>query len=54
MVQFKTSNDPVDLDRVFAALADSTRRDVLLALGEGERTVSELAQPYGMSHTGFM
>jgi len=54
MVQFKTSDDPITLDRVFAALADSTRRDVLLALGEGERSVSELAQPHGMSLTGFM
>jgi len=35
-------------------LADRTRRDVLLALGHGERSVSELAQPHGMSLTGFM
>ncbi|HSV60801.1 MAG TPA: metalloregulator ArsR/SmtB family transcription factor [Variovorax sp.] len=46
--------DAIDLDRVFAALADRTRRDVLLALGQGERSVSELAQPHGMSLTGFM
>ncbi len=42
------------LNAVFAALADPTRRQVLQALEEGERTVSELAQPHGMSLTGFM
>jgi DNA-binding transcriptional ArsR family regulator len=56
MVKFSNpkEQDAVDLDRVFAALADSTRRDVLLALGQGERSVSELAQPHGMSLPGFM
>jgi DNA-binding transcriptional ArsR family regulator len=42
------------LDRVFAALADATRRDVLGQLGAGGATVSELAQPHGMSLPGFM
>ncbi|MGH8705047.1 MAG: ArsR/SmtB family transcription factor [Burkholderiales bacterium] len=42
------------LDRVFAALSDATRRDVLENLGRGSLPVSELAQPYGMSLTGFM
>jgi DNA-binding transcriptional ArsR family regulator len=43
------------LDAVFAALSDSTRRAVLEALGKGGGlTVSELAQPHGMSLTGFM
>jgi DNA-binding transcriptional ArsR family regulator len=44
------------LDLVFAALSDRTRRNVLGALtdrGEG-LSVSELAQPHGMSLTGFM
>src|SRR6478752_4456450 len=44
----------IDLDLVFAALSDSTRRDVLLALGQGSQSVTELAQPYDMSLTGFM
>jgi len=42
------------LDRVFAALSDPTRRQVLEALGQGNLGVSELAQPYGMSLPGFM
>ncbi|OYU95891.1 MAG: transcriptional regulator [Burkholderiales bacterium PBB5] len=42
------------LDRVFAALSDTTRRAVLGQLGAGGATVSELAQPHGMSLPGFM
>ena len=42
------------LDLVFAALSDSTRRDVLEHLGRGSFTVTELAQPHGMSLPGFM
>ena len=43
------------LDLVFAALSDSTRRRVLDQLGAGNGlTVSELAQPHGMSLPGFM
>ncbi|MQY27141.1 ArsR/SmtB family transcription factor [Nocardia aurantia] len=37
------------LDRVFAALADPTRRGIVSRLAEGDATVSELAQPYRMS-----
>jgi DNA-binding transcriptional ArsR family regulator len=40
-------------DRVFAALADPTRREVLERLGHGSASVSELAAPYGMSLTGM-
>ena len=47
--------DAAKLDAVFAALSDSTRRTVLETLGQGGGlTVSELAQPHGMSLTGFM
>ncbi|MHB8634568.1 MAG: ArsR/SmtB family transcription factor [Thermoplasmatota archaeon] len=35
----------MDLDDAFAALADSTRRQLLLELEGGERTLSELAAP---------
>jgi DNA-binding transcriptional ArsR family regulator len=35
----------VDLDRTFAALADPTRRQLLVSLERGERTLSELAAP---------
>ncbi|HEU4647333.1 MAG TPA: metalloregulator ArsR/SmtB family transcription factor [Burkholderiales bacterium] len=50
MVQYK---DEV-LDRVFSALADPTRRQVLESLGQGSLAVSELAEPHGMSLPGFM
>jgi DNA-binding transcriptional ArsR family regulator len=38
-----------ELDRVFRALADPTRRDMLRRLADRERTVSELAEPLEMS-----
>ena len=41
------------VDRTFAALADPTRRVVLERLGGGSATISELAQPFGMSLTGM-
>ena len=41
------------VDRTFAALADPTRRSVLERLGSGSATISELAQPFGMSLTGM-
>jgi DNA-binding transcriptional ArsR family regulator len=37
------------LSRVFAALADPTRRDMVARLAEGDATVSRLAEPYEMS-----
>jgi DNA-binding transcriptional ArsR family regulator len=50
MVKFETDS----LDLIFAALSDATRREVLDALGQGSSTVTELAQPHGMSLPGFM
>jgi DNA-binding transcriptional ArsR family regulator len=41
------------VDRAFAALADPTRRSVLERLGTGPATISELADPFGMSLTGM-
>ena len=41
------------LARTFAALADPTRRAVLERLGGGSATISELAEPFGMSLTGM-
>ena len=38
-----------DLNVVFAALADRTRRAILTALVAGDRTVGELAEPHAMS-----
>ena len=37
------------LDRTFAALADPTRRAILVRLAGGERTVNELAAPFAIS-----
>ena len=37
------------LDRTFGALADSTRRALLLRLSEGDATVGELARPFDIS-----
>ncbi len=38
-----------DLDAVFTALADPTRRAILARLSEGEASVSELAAPFRIS-----
>lgn len=38
-----------DLSKVFAALADPTRRDMVVRLTEGEATLSELAEAYDVS-----
>ena len=37
------------LSRVFAALADPTRRDLVARLAVGDATVGELAEPYDVS-----
>ena len=41
------------LDRTFAALSDPTRRGILERLGRGRATISELAEPFGISLTGL-
>jgi DNA-binding transcriptional ArsR family regulator len=43
MVKYRT------LDGTFGALADPTRRGIILRLKEGEASISELAKPYGIS-----
>src|SRR3989442_218762 len=40
------------LDRTFAALADSTRRSILARLAAGEASATELAKPFEMSMPG--
>ena len=45
MVEF---NSP-QLDAVFHALGDATRRRMLLELADGERTVGQLAEPFEIS-----
>jgi DNA-binding transcriptional ArsR family regulator len=42
------------LDRTFAALSDPTRRGILERLSVAPATISELAQPLGMSLPGVM
>jgi len=37
------------LSKVFSALADPTRRDILTRLGQGDATVTELADPFPIS-----
>jgi DNA-binding transcriptional ArsR family regulator len=37
------------LTRVFSALADPTRRDIVARLAEGDSTVGQLAEPYRMT-----
>ncbi|GAA0610422.1 metalloregulator ArsR/SmtB family transcription factor [Sporichthya brevicatena] len=38
-----------ELSRLFAALADPTRRDIVARLAIGDATVSDLAAPYDVS-----
>lgn len=38
-----------ELDTIFHALGDATRRHMLRQLAGGERTVGELAEPFAMS-----
>lgn len=44
-----TSAPAEQLDRCFAALANATRRQILVALSNGEASVNELAEPFAMS-----
>lgn len=39
----------LQLDSVFHALGDATRRQMLRNLADGERTVGQLAEPFSMS-----
>jgi len=41
------------IDRTLSALADPTRRQLLERLGRGNASISELAEPYGISLTGM-
>lgn len=47
MVQFAKA-----LDQAFTALADPTRRGILERLGNGDATITELADRFGMSLSG--
>jgi DNA-binding transcriptional ArsR family regulator len=47
-------NQSAQLNRVFQALADPTRRSVLSRLARGTAAVSELAQPFDMALPSFL
>jgi DNA-binding transcriptional ArsR family regulator len=49
MVELSLSQNPSQLDAVFHALCDATRRQMLRELARGEQTVSQLAQPFDIS-----
>jgi len=44
--------DSPQLDIVFRALADATRRGMLARLALGEKSIGELAEPFAMSFAG--
>ncbi|XDD45349.1 ArsR/SmtB family transcription factor [Leptospira sp. WS39.C2] len=50
MVEFKKKEQV--LDRVFAALSDHSRRQMLARLRKGSLSISELAEPFEMSFAG--
>ncbi len=43
-----------DLDQLFSALANRTRREILESLRAGPRSVSDLASPHDMALPSFM
>ena len=49
MVQYH----PDTIDRVCMAIADPTRRAILKRLARGPATISQAAEPFDMSLTGF-
>lgn len=42
------------MDRIFRALSDPTRRDVVERLSGGQASASDLAAPYGMALPSFV
>lgn len=49
MHQFTPTQHDEQLDSIFAALADPTRRAILTRLVNGEATVNELTEPFAIS-----
>jgi DNA-binding transcriptional ArsR family regulator len=49
MITKQASPSQDELDRIFTALADRTRRQLVHMLAERDRTVGELAEPFSMS-----
>jgi DNA-binding transcriptional ArsR family regulator len=48
MERFGYASQPQNLNAIFAALADPTRRAILLRLAAGEASVNEIAAPFEM------
>ncbi len=44
-----SNGSPVNLDAIFSALADPTRRAIIARLSEGEASVTELVEPFEVS-----
>ena len=47
--QARKLNEPDELSRVFSALADPIRRDMVARLATADATVNELAEPYDVT-----
>jgi DNA-binding transcriptional ArsR family regulator len=48
------ANQSIQLDHIFGALSDATRRAIILRLCEGEASVGELAKPFEMALPSLM
>jgi DNA-binding transcriptional ArsR family regulator len=48
------ANQSMQLDRVFGALSDATRRAIVMRLCDGEASVGELAKPFEMALPSLM
>ncbi len=48
------ANKSTQLDHVFGALSDATRRAIIMRLCEGEASVGELAKPFEMALPSLM
>jgi DNA-binding transcriptional ArsR family regulator len=49
---YMVEHDSPQLDIVFRALGDATRRGMLARLAIGEKSIGELAEPFAMSFAG--
>lgn len=52
IVNYMVVNKTIDLDDIFHALSNSTRRNILVNLVEKDLTVNELAEKYDMTLQG--
>jgi DNA-binding transcriptional ArsR family regulator len=48
------ANQSMQLDHIFGALSDATRRAIVMRLCEGEASVGELARPFEMALPSLM